>query len=174
MIIASLELLSICTILAIFILKKEGLLLYVGSEYPSHRSQSLWRHSGSHEYERECRVEVTKDYRPTLISLQFGSACVAFPLSGFFYSHSHSLHLWFNFTRSFIRDWVSVGKSARLSTKAAAGGQSFETQCRHCEKVLSLFLFTKTQVCMNMTTQRCKLLILFFSSFIISSRIYVL
>ncbi|XP_020091267.1 beta carbonic anhydrase 5, chloroplastic [Ananas comosus] len=37
-------------------------------------------------------------------------------------------------SRSFIRDWVSVGKSARLSTKAAAGGQSFEMQCRHCEK----------------------------------------
>ncbi|XP_042468635.1 beta carbonic anhydrase 5, chloroplastic-like [Zingiber officinale] len=35
---------------------------------------------------------------------------------------------------SFIKDWVSVGKSARLSTKAAAGNLSFEAQCRHCEK----------------------------------------
>ncbi|CAL9087676.1 unnamed protein product [Musa acuminata var. zebrina] len=35
---------------------------------------------------------------------------------------------------SFIKDWVSIGKSARLSTKAAAGNLSFEMQCRHCEK----------------------------------------
>ncbi|KAK1277020.1 hypothetical protein QJS04_geneDACA019618 [Acorus gramineus] len=37
-------------------------------------------------------------------------------------------------SRSFIRDWVFVGKSARLSTKAAAGNLSFEQQCKHCEK----------------------------------------
>nr|XP_009417610.1 PREDICTED: beta carbonic anhydrase 5, chloroplastic-like [Musa acuminata subsp. malaccensis] len=37
-------------------------------------------------------------------------------------------------SRSFIKDWVSIGKSARLSTKAAAGNLSFEMQCRHCEK----------------------------------------
>ncbi|MQL95608.1 hypothetical protein Taro_028279 [Colocasia esculenta] len=37
-------------------------------------------------------------------------------------------------SRSFIKDWVSIGKSARLSTKAAAGNQSFEMQCKHCEK----------------------------------------
>ncbi|OEL32980.1 Beta carbonic anhydrase 5, chloroplastic [Dichanthelium oligosanthes] len=36
--------------------------------------------------------------------------------------------------RSFIKNWVSIGKSARLSTKAAAGNLSFEMQCRHCEK----------------------------------------
>ncbi|KAL5205593.1 hypothetical protein ABZP36_033802 [Zizania latifolia] len=36
--------------------------------------------------------------------------------------------------RSFIRDWVSIGKSARLSTEAAAGNLNFELQCRHCEK----------------------------------------
>ncbi|XP_074555838.1 beta carbonic anhydrase 5, chloroplastic-like [Curcuma longa] len=37
-------------------------------------------------------------------------------------------------SRSFIKEWVSIGKSARLSTKAAAGNMSFEVQCRHCEK----------------------------------------
>ncbi|RWW14062.1 hypothetical protein GW17_00022197 [Ensete ventricosum] len=37
-------------------------------------------------------------------------------------------------SRSFIKDWVSIGKTARLSTKAAAGNLSFEMQCRHCEK----------------------------------------
>ncbi|XP_037434764.1 beta carbonic anhydrase 5, chloroplastic-like isoform X1 [Triticum dicoccoides] len=37
-------------------------------------------------------------------------------------------------SRTFIRDWVSLGKSARLSTEAAAGNLSFESQCRHCEK----------------------------------------
>ncbi|CAL9751655.1 unnamed protein product [Musa acuminata subsp. burmannicoides] len=37
-------------------------------------------------------------------------------------------------SRSFIKDWVSIGKSARLSTEAAAGNLSFEMQCRHCEK----------------------------------------
>ncbi|RRT62299.1 hypothetical protein B296_00043498 [Ensete ventricosum] len=41
-------------------------------------------------------------------------------------------------SRSFIKDWVSIGKSARLSTKAAAGNLSFEMQCRHCEKVITL------------------------------------
>ncbi|XP_020269528.1 beta carbonic anhydrase 5, chloroplastic-like isoform X2 [Asparagus officinalis] len=35
---------------------------------------------------------------------------------------------------SFIRDWVSIAKSARLSTQAAAGNMSFEKQCTHCEK----------------------------------------
>ncbi|KAJ3676954.1 hypothetical protein LUZ60_002678 [Juncus effusus] len=37
-------------------------------------------------------------------------------------------------SKSFIKDWVSIGKSARLSTKAAAGNLSFEMQCQHCEK----------------------------------------
>ncbi|XP_077249875.1 beta carbonic anhydrase 5, chloroplastic-like isoform X2 [Tasmannia lanceolata] len=35
---------------------------------------------------------------------------------------------------SFISKWVSVGKSARSSTKAAAANLSFDQQCRHCEK----------------------------------------
>ncbi|XP_062199211.1 beta carbonic anhydrase 5, chloroplastic-like isoform X1 [Phragmites australis] len=35
---------------------------------------------------------------------------------------------------SFIKNWVSIGKSARLSTKAASGNLSFEMQCKHCEK----------------------------------------
>nr|AQQ74312.1 beta-carbonic anhydrase 2a [Neurachne munroi] len=35
---------------------------------------------------------------------------------------------------SFIKKWVSFGKSARLSTKAAAGNLSFDMQCTHCEK----------------------------------------
>ncbi|XP_066390362.1 beta carbonic anhydrase 5, chloroplastic-like isoform X1 [Miscanthus floridulus] len=34
----------------------------------------------------------------------------------------------------FIKNWVSIGKSARLSTKAAAGNLSFDMQCKHCEK----------------------------------------
>uniref|UniRef100_A0A0E0E505 Carbonic anhydrase n=1 Tax=Oryza meridionalis TaxID=40149 RepID=A0A0E0E505_9ORYZ len=37
-------------------------------------------------------------------------------------------------SRSFIRDWVSIAKSARLSTEAAAGNLNFELQCKHCEK----------------------------------------
>ncbi|KAG1342278.1 putative PE-PGRS family protein [Cocos nucifera] len=32
---------------------------------------------------------------------------------------------------SFIKDWVSIGKGARLSTEAAAGSLSFDMQCRH-------------------------------------------
>ncbi|XP_020590987.1 carbonic anhydrase 2-like isoform X2 [Phalaenopsis equestris] len=37
-------------------------------------------------------------------------------------------------SKSFIRDWVSLAKSARLSTEAAVGNRSFEEQCAHCEK----------------------------------------
>ncbi|KAL5992664.1 hypothetical protein ACLOJK_013583 [Asimina triloba] len=37
-------------------------------------------------------------------------------------------------SNSFIRDWVIVGKSAKLRTKAAAASLSFDQQCRHCEK----------------------------------------
>lgn len=37
-------------------------------------------------------------------------------------------------TSSFIGGWVSIAKSARLSTEAAAGNLSFEKQCSHCEK----------------------------------------
>ncbi|TYI37446.1 hypothetical protein ES332_A03G212000v1 [Gossypium tomentosum] len=35
---------------------------------------------------------------------------------------------------SFIRSWVTVGKNAKLSTKAAASNLSFDQQCTHCEK----------------------------------------
>ncbi|KMZ73424.1 carbonic anhydrase, chloroplastic [Zostera marina] len=35
---------------------------------------------------------------------------------------------------NFTKNWVSIAKSARLSTKAAAGHLNFEQQCRHCEK----------------------------------------
>ncbi|KAF3435086.1 hypothetical protein FNV43_RR22173 [Rhamnella rubrinervis] len=35
---------------------------------------------------------------------------------------------------SFIRNWVVVGKNARLSTKSVASNLSFDQQCRHCEK----------------------------------------
>ncbi|KAL6520266.1 hypothetical protein OROMI_032446 [Orobanche minor] len=34
----------------------------------------------------------------------------------------------------FIRNFVAVGKNARISTKAAASNLSFDQQCRHCEK----------------------------------------
>ncbi|KAI0499093.1 hypothetical protein KFK09_019994 [Dendrobium nobile] len=37
-------------------------------------------------------------------------------------------------SKSFIRDWVSLAKSARLSTEAAVGNLSFDKQCTHCEK----------------------------------------
>lgn len=37
-------------------------------------------------------------------------------------------------SRSFIGEWVSLAKSARLSSKAAAGNLSFQKQCTHCEK----------------------------------------
>lgn len=35
---------------------------------------------------------------------------------------------------SFIKNWVIVGKNARLSTREAASHLSFDQQCRHCEK----------------------------------------
>jgi carbonic anhydrase len=35
---------------------------------------------------------------------------------------------------SFIKNWVVVGKNARLITKAVASNLSFDQQCRHCEK----------------------------------------
>ncbi|GAV64155.1 Pro_CA domain-containing protein, partial [Cephalotus follicularis] len=35
---------------------------------------------------------------------------------------------------SFIRSWVFVAKSAKLSTEAAASNLNFDQQCRHCEK----------------------------------------
>lgn len=38
-------------------------------------------------------------------------------------------------TSSFIGSWVSVGKNARISTKAAASNLAFDQQCQHCEKV---------------------------------------
>ncbi|PKA55429.1 Carbonic anhydrase, chloroplastic [Apostasia shenzhenica] len=44
--------------------------------------------------------------------------------------------IWSPHIRSFIRDWVSIAKTARLSTEAAVGNLSFETQCAHCEKVV--------------------------------------
>lgn len=37
-------------------------------------------------------------------------------------------------TSSFIGSWVTVGKNARISTKAAASNLAFDQQCRHCEK----------------------------------------
>ncbi|XP_073122214.1 beta carbonic anhydrase 5, chloroplastic isoform X1 [Henckelia pumila] len=35
---------------------------------------------------------------------------------------------------SFIKNWVIVGKTAKLKTKAAASNLNFDQQCRHCEK----------------------------------------
>ncbi|XXG69202.1 hypothetical protein AAC387_Pa06g2130 [Persea americana] len=35
---------------------------------------------------------------------------------------------------SFIRDWVVIGKTAKLRTKAAAANLSFDQQCKYCEK----------------------------------------
>ncbi|PIA46461.1 hypothetical protein AQUCO_01500182v1 [Aquilegia coerulea] len=46
---------------------------------------------------------------------------------------------------SFIKPWVLIGKKASLSTKAAAANLSFEQQCTHCEKVLSLHYFYCTK-----------------------------
>ncbi|KAF8781128.1 hypothetical protein HU200_001105 [Digitaria exilis] len=70
-----------------------------------------------------------------LLVLTPGSALVGF------WGFSRGKHLqfvmwqiWYHHTRSFIKNWVSIGKSARLSTKAAAGNLSFEKQCTHCEK----------------------------------------
>ncbi|KAK8969692.1 hypothetical protein KSP40_PGU020007 [Platanthera guangdongensis] len=37
-------------------------------------------------------------------------------------------------SKSFIEDWVSIAKSARLSTEATVGNLSFDKQCTHCEK----------------------------------------
>ncbi|RRT83537.1 hypothetical protein B296_00007659 [Ensete ventricosum] len=56
----------------------------------------------------------------------------------FFCMRSNSLVVLVYIYRSFIKDWVSIGKTARLSTKAAAGNLSFEMQCRHCEKVVMI------------------------------------
>ncbi|ONH90676.1 hypothetical protein PRUPE_8G068900 [Prunus persica] len=36
--------------------------------------------------------------------------------------------------KSFIQNWVVVGRDARLWTKAAASKLSFDQQCKHCEK----------------------------------------
>ncbi|KAJ1434908.1 Carbonic anhydrase [Sesbania bispinosa] len=35
---------------------------------------------------------------------------------------------------SFIKNWVVVGKNARVKTEAAASNLSFDEKCRHCEK----------------------------------------
>lgn len=35
---------------------------------------------------------------------------------------------------SFIKNWVTVGKSARSRTKATTSNLSFDQQCKHCEK----------------------------------------
>ncbi|OVA01783.1 Carbonic anhydrase [Macleaya cordata] len=43
---------------------------------------------------------------------------------------------------SFIRNWVIVGKDARLRTKAIAANLSFDQQCRHCEKFYQMTLIT--------------------------------
>ncbi|KAL3515491.1 hypothetical protein ACH5RR_022393 [Cinchona calisaya] len=42
-----------------------------------------------------------------------------------------------NQSSSFITNWVRIGKSAKLSTKATASASNlnFDQQCRHCEKV---------------------------------------
>ncbi|CAF2031681.1 unnamed protein product [Brassica napus] len=37
-------------------------------------------------------------------------------------------------SRSFIHDWVIVGKKAKESTKAVASNLHFDHQCQHCEK----------------------------------------
>ncbi|CAA7034823.1 unnamed protein product [Microthlaspi erraticum] len=37
-------------------------------------------------------------------------------------------------SRSFIKNWVVVGKTARSTSKSAASGLSFDQQCQHCEK----------------------------------------
>ncbi|ESQ31448.1 hypothetical protein EUTSA_v10004840mg [Eutrema salsugineum] len=37
-------------------------------------------------------------------------------------------------SRSFIKNWVVVGKTARSISKSAASGLSFDQQCQHCEK----------------------------------------
>ncbi|KAL9261264.1 Beta carbonic anhydrase 5, chloroplastic-like protein [Drosera capensis] len=37
-------------------------------------------------------------------------------------------------SRSFISNWVIVGKTARENTRAAASTLGFDQQCRHCEK----------------------------------------
>nr|AFK46145.1 unknown [Lotus japonicus] len=35
---------------------------------------------------------------------------------------------------SFIKNWVVIGKNARIKTEAAASNLSFDEQCSHCEK----------------------------------------
>ncbi|XP_074275788.1 beta carbonic anhydrase 5, chloroplastic isoform X1 [Silene latifolia] len=37
-------------------------------------------------------------------------------------------------SRSFIRNWVFVGKNARVSTKSVASHLDIDQQCQHCEK----------------------------------------
>ncbi|XP_058088424.1 beta carbonic anhydrase 5, chloroplastic isoform X2 [Magnolia sinica] len=37
-------------------------------------------------------------------------------------------------SNSFIREWVIVGKNAKLRTKAATANLDFDQQCKHCEK----------------------------------------
>lgn len=76
---------------------------------------------------------------------------------------SHYVSLFFVHSRSFIKDWVSIGKNARLSTEAAAGSLSFDMQCRHCEKVVMplfpsqplniLILYVAIYTCVYICTQ---------------------
>lgn len=70
--------------------------------------------------------------------LDLDSAFLFYVFLFFFCMRSHSLFVCVYIYRSFIKDWVSIGKSARLSTEAAAGNLSFEMQCRHCEKVVTI------------------------------------
>ena len=46
----------------------------------------------------------------------------------------------FPVSRSFIHNWVIVGKKAKESTKAVASNLHFDHQCQHCEKVMFFFV----------------------------------
>lgn len=87
------------------------------------RSQPMRWHPGTNEYARWFDLWV----KPLVISVTCCFGRLLYVLS---------LNLLIYWCRSFIKNWVSIGKSARLSTKAAAGNLSFEMQCKHCEKVI--------------------------------------
>lgn len=49
--------------------------------------------------------------------------------------HIHIITCIDSFPRSFIKNWVIIGKPARSISKSAASELSFDQQCQHCEKV---------------------------------------
>lgn len=59
------------------------------------------------------------------------ATCIPFPLT----SRHSLLTLDVSFGSDFIESWLSIGGPARAVTKAVAGGDDVDEQCKFCEKV---------------------------------------